>query len=125
MNGSRKPLPAFLAPPPAVGGPDPTTTDPSTLPAQVTLPTAQGPTVFSPSPTQGEQSPRRREADTRSYAGPWSAVGIGLLVWSISFFNEIAALSWPELTTLKFVAGHVAQVLGVIAAIFGAKQIKS
>lgn len=99
---------------------------PLLLPDPVVLETEQGPTVFSPSPAQGvPKNAGRRELDRKTYGKEWSAVGLGLLVWSISFFAEIAGsgLTWADLTTLKFVASHAAQVLGVIAAVLGAKQI--
>ncbi len=95
-----------------------------TNPAPVVLPHAQD-QVLSPSPTPGEPMPTRRTEDTATYSGEWSVLIGGVLTWLSMFFIDMAAFeSWSEVMTPKFLALHVGQLAGVIAAIVAAKRIK-
>lgn len=95
-----------------------------TNPTPVVLPGAEN-KVLSPSPTPGAALPTRRAEDTASYSGEWSVLIGGILTWLSTFFIDMAAFeSWREVVTPKFMALHVGQLAGVVAAIVAAKRIK-
>ena len=83
-------------------------------------------TVASPSPEPGQPAPQRRAADQPgAFKVQWTALISALLVWAVTFLNEIASTSWEVIRSKAFIANHAAQIIGVILAVVFAKQIKS
>lgn len=81
--------------------------------------------TFSPSPIPGQPPPQRRAEDLKSYAGEWTALITGLLIWATTFSADAAKVAtWREMTTPAFVFIHAGQLFGVLLALVSAKKLK-
>lgn len=107
--------------------PDLTATE-TQLPSNIVVPTPeQGPTVYSPSPNQGERSPDRRKGDQPgAYTGLWIVLLLAILGWSATFMQDMAKeSSFQNIWTPAFVGSHGAQLVTYIASVVAAIKIKS
>lgn len=98
--------------------------DPVQTTENVEMPDAQ-PQILSPSPVPGQELPKRRAEDTKSYAGEWTVLLMAIAGWATTFFIDAAQNeTWEQVMSPKFLALHVGQLFSVTTAIFAAKRMK-